>query len=132
MSSETRILVVDDEMGIREGCKRVLSAEGYAVDDAENGNAGLEKVKENAYDLLLVDLMMPGISGLELIAKIHLIDPEIILVVITGHATIETAVEAMKKGAYDYLPKPFPPDALIAIVRRGLEKRTLRKEAKKL
>jgi two-component system phosphate regulon sensor histidine kinase PhoR len=132
LSSETRILVVDDEMGIREGCKRVLSAEGYAVDDAENGNAGLEKVKKNAYDLLLVDLMMPGISGLELIAKIHLIDPEIILVVITGHATIETAVEAMKKGAYDYLPKPFPPDALIAVVRRGLEKRTLRQEAKKL
>ena len=132
MSSEARILVVDDEMGIREGCKRALSAEGYCVDDAEDGNAGLEKVKENGYDLLLVDLMMPGMSGLELIAKIHLIDPEIILLVITGHATIETAVEAMKKGAYDYLPKPFSPDALIAVVRRGLEKRSLRQEAKKL
>jgi len=132
LSSEASILVVDDEMGIREGCKRALSAEGYAVDDAEDGNAGLEKVMENAYDLLLVDLMMPGISGLELIAKIHLIDPEIISVVITGYATIETAVEAMKKGAYDYLPKPFSPDALIAVVKRGLEKRTLRQEAKKL
>jgi two-component system phosphate regulon sensor histidine kinase PhoR len=132
LDSEARILVVDDEMGIREGCKRALSAEGYAVDDAENGNAGLEKVKENGYDLLLVDLMMPGISGLELIGKIHLIDPEIILVVITGHATIETAVEAMKKGAYDYLSKPFSPDALIAVVKRGLEKRALRQEAKQL
>jgi two-component system phosphate regulon sensor histidine kinase PhoR len=132
LSFETRILVIDDEIGIREGCKRALSAEGYAVDDAEDGSAGLEKVKENAYDLLLVDLMMPGISGLELIAKIHLIDPEIILVVITGHATIETAVDAMKKGAYDYLPKPFSPDALIAVVKRGLEKRILRQEAKKL
>lgn len=132
MSSKARILVVDDEMGIREGCKRALAPEGYAVDDAEDGKTGLEKVGEKAYDLLLIDLMMPGMSGLELIAKIHLIDPEIILVVITGHATIETAVEAMKKGAYDYLPKPFSPDALLAVVKRGLEKRMLRLEAKKL
>ncbi len=132
MKTEARILVVDDEQGIREGCKRALSPEGYVVDGAEDGKIGLQKVKKNAYDLLLVDLMMPGISGLELIEKIHLIDPEVILIVITGYATIETAVEAMKRGAYDYLPKPFSPEALTAVVKRGLEKRTLRQEAKKL
>jgi len=132
LKTEARILVVDDEQGIREGCKRALSPEGYVVDGAEDGKIGLQKVKKNAYDLLLVDLMMPGISGLELIEKIHLIDPEVILIVITGYATIETAVEAMKRGAYDYLPKPFSPEALTAVVKRGLEKRTLRQEAKKL
>lgn len=132
MSKKAHILVVDDEMGIREGCKRALSEEGYAVDDAEDGQAGLQKVNENDYDLILVDLMMPGVGGMDLIKRIHHIDPEIITVVITGNATIETAVEATKLGAYDYLPKPFSPEALSAVVKRGLEKRILSLEAKKL
>ena len=132
MSTKANILVVDDEMGIREGCKRALSEEGYAVDGAEDGQAGLQKVTQNDYDLVLVDLMMPGIGGMDLIKKIHHMDPEIITVVITGNATIETAVEATKLGAYDYLPKPFSPEALSAVVKRGLEKRILSLEAKKL
>ena len=132
MSTKPNILVVDDEMGIREGCKRALSEEGYAVDEAEDGQAGLQKVEQKNYDLILVDLMMPGIGGMELIKKIHRLDSEIIMVVITGNATIETAVEATKLGAYDYLPKPFSPEALSAVVKRGLEKRTLRLDAKKL
>jgi len=119
-------------MGIREGCKRALSEEGYTVDSAENGKAGLQRMNEKNYDLVLVDLMMPGMGGLELIKKIHLMDPEIIAVVITGNATIESAVEATKLGAYDYLPKPFSPEALSAVVKRGLEKRILSLEAKKL
>ena len=132
MSTKANILVVDDELGIREGCKRVLSEEGYMVDDADSGQAGLQKVIENDYDLVLVDLMMPGIGGMDLIKKIHHMDPEIITVVITGNATIETAVEATKLGAYDYLPKPFSPEALTAVVKRGMEKRILSLEAKKL
>jgi two-component system phosphate regulon sensor histidine kinase PhoR len=132
MSSKATILVVDDEMGIREGCKRALSEEGYTVDDADSGQAGLQKVAQNDYDLVLVDLMMPGIGGMELIKKVHHLDPEIITVVITGNATIETAVEATKLGAYDYLPKPFSPEALAAVVKRGMEKRILSLEAKKL
>lgn len=132
MNTPARILVVDDEMGIREGCRRVLAEEGYAIDAAEDGTVGLEKVREKPYDLILVDLMMPGIGGLDLIQKIHEIDPEIILVVITGYATIETAVEATKRGAYDYLPKPFTPEALAVLVRRGIEKRELRLEARRL
>ncbi|MDH4196999.1 MAG: response regulator, partial [Candidatus Aminicenantes bacterium] len=132
MSTPASILVVDDEMGIREGCRRVLAGEGYAIDLAEDGMVGLAKVQEKPYDLILVDLMMPGIGGLDLIQKIHEIDPEIILVVITGYATIETAVEATKRGAYDYLPKPFTPEALSVLVKRGLEKRDLRLEALRL
>ena len=119
-------------MGIREGCRRVLAGEGYAIDLAEDGTVGLEKVRAKPYDLILVDLMMPGIGGLDLIQKIHEIDPEIVLVVITGYATIETAVEATKRGAYDYLPKPFTPEALSVLVKRGLEKRELRLEALRL
>jgi two-component system phosphate regulon sensor histidine kinase PhoR len=126
------ILVVDDEMGIREGCKRALSRLGYAVDLAEDGAVGFRKVQEKQYDLILMDLMMPGIGGLDLIKKVHDIDPEIIIVVITGYATIETAVEATKRGAYDYLPKPFAPETLAVLVKRGLEKRELRLEAQRL
>lgn len=132
MSTKANILVVDDEMGIREGCKRALSEEGYKVDDADSGQTGLQKFTENDYDLVLVDLMMPGIGGMDLIKRIHKMDPEVITVVITGHATIETAVEATKLGAYDYLPKPFSPEALTAVVNRGMEKRILSLEAKKL
>jgi two-component system phosphate regulon sensor histidine kinase PhoR len=132
MSAPARILVVDDELGIREGCRRVLAEEGYAIDLAEDGMAGLAKVREKPYDLILVDLMMPGIGGLDLIQKIHELDPEIILVVITGYAAIETAVEATKRGAYEYLPKPFTPEALSVLVKRGIEKRDLRLEARRL
>jgi len=129
---EASILVVDDEMGIREGCKRALSEEGYLVECAEDGNLCLQKAKKKPYDLILVDLMMPSMGGLDLIQKIHEIDPEIIMIVITGYASIDTAVEATKRGAYDYLPKPFSPEALSAVVKRGLEKRWLRLEAQKL
>ena len=132
MDHKANILVVDDELGIREGCKRALSEEGYTVDLGEDGNVGLQKVREKSYDLILVDLMMPGIGGLDLIKKIHEIDPEAIVVVITGYAAIETAVEATKRGAYDYLPKPFAPETLAVLVKRGLEKRELRLEAQRL
>jgi PAS domain S-box-containing protein len=132
LENQASILVVDDEMGIREACKRALAGEGYAIDVAEDGNVGLQKVKDRPYDLILMDLMMPGIGGLDLIKKTHDIEPETIIVVITGYATIETAVEATKRGAYDYLPKPFTPEALTALVKRGLEKRELRLEAQRL
>jgi PAS domain S-box-containing protein len=132
VTKPAEILVVDDEMGIREGCKRALNRLGYPVDLAEDGAVGFRKVQEKQYDLILMDLMMPGIGGLDLIKKVHDIDPEIIIVVITGYATIETAVEATKRGAYDYLPKPFAPETLAVLVKRGLEKRELRLEARRL
>lgn len=132
MDKQARILVVDDEKGIREGCKRILASEGYIVDVAENGKIGLELVKVNPYDLLIIDLMMPIMGGLEMMSHVRDIDPEVIMIVITGFATIETAVDAIKHGAYDYIPKPFTPDGLIAVVNRGLETRRLRLETKRL
>ncbi len=126
------ILVVDDEKGIREGCRRILTSEGYVVDTAENGKIGLEMVQSKPYDLLLVDLMMPVMGGFELMEQVKKINPEIIMIVITGFATIETAVDAIKSGAYDYVPKPFTPDQLVAVVNRGLETRRLRIKAQQL
>ena len=133
MGDIVNILVVDDERGIREGCRRILTAEGFSVDVAANGKEGWDLIRaKKPYDLLLVDLMMPVMGGLELMDEVSRFDPEIIMIVITGFATIETAVEAMKHGAYDYVPKPFTPDQLLAVVNRGLEKRRLRTQAQRL
>jgi PAS domain S-box-containing protein len=132
VADQIRVLVVDDEHGIREGCRRILMSEGIAVDTAENGRAGLDLAKASAYDLILVDLMMPVMGGLEMMDQVRLLDPDVIMVVITGFATIETAVEAIKHGGYDYIPKPFAPDQLLAVVNRGLEKRRLSLQAKRL
>jgi two-component system phosphate regulon sensor histidine kinase PhoR len=127
-----KILVVDDEEIIRIGCQRILEDSPSQVDLAENGRVGLEKVKAAGYDLVLLDLMMPEMGGMELLDEIQKLDPKIVCIVITGFATIETAVDAVKKGAYDYLPKPFTPDEFRAKVHRGLEKRCLILEAEKL
>jgi two-component system phosphate regulon sensor histidine kinase PhoR len=131
-TEKERILVVDDERGIREGCRRILSSEGFEVETAENGVEGLSKAKEGTYDLIFIDLMMPGMGGMELLGHLRDLDPEIITIVITGYATVETAVEAMKQGAYDYIPKPFTPDQLMAVLNRGLETRRLRFERQRL
>jgi PAS domain S-box-containing protein len=110
-----------------------LTAEGFTVDIAGNGKEGWDLVRaKKPYDLLLVDLMMPVMGGLELMDEVSRFDPEVIMIVITGFATIETAVEAMKHGAYDYVPKPFTPDHLLAVVNRGLEKRRLSIQAQRL
>ena len=114
------------------GAAGYLTSEGYAVDVAENGKHGLDMVKAASYDLILVDLMMPVMGGMEFMEEVRQLDQEIIMIVITGFATVETAVEAMKHGAYDYIPKPFTPDQLISVLNRGLEKRRLSKEAEKL
>ncbi|OPY67939.1 MAG: Sensor histidine kinase YycG [Syntrophorhabdus sp. PtaU1.Bin002] len=132
MAETVNILVVDDEKGIREGCRRILMSEGYTVDLAENGKEGLKAIKAKSFDLILVDLMMPVMGGLDMMEEARQYDPELIMIVITGFATIETAVEAMKHGAYDYMPKPFSPDQLMAVVNRGLEKRRLSLQTQRL
>lgn len=132
MAEIAKILIVDDERGIREGCRRILSAEGYAVDTAENGSEGLVLLQQNSYDLMLVDLMMPVMGGLDMMDAIQQRQLDILMIVITGYATIETAVAAMKHGAYDYIPKPFSPDQLLAVVNRGLERQRLRQQTRQL
>ncbi|MFH1437293.1 MAG: ATP-binding protein [Pseudomonadota bacterium] len=127
-----RILVVDDEQGMREGCRRVLESSGFEVEVAHNGERGLELFRKNGrFSAALIDLKMPGMSGLELISTIHGEDRDIILLVITAYAAIDTAVEATKLGAYGYIPKPFTPNELLLAIRNGLEKRALALEAKR-
>ncbi len=125
------ILIIDDEESMRDSCRLILSKEGYRTASAPNGESGLQLVQELKPDLALVDLKMPGISGFEVLERAREIDPHLVQVVITGYATVESAVEAMKKGAYDFLPKPFTPDELRIIIHRGLERRrlTVEKEA---
>jgi two-component system sensor histidine kinase/response regulator len=132
MSENETILVIDDEEAIRDSCCQVLTKAGYRTQTAENGDIGLQKVTRTQPDLVLVDLKMPGMSGMEVLEQIAQIDPSIISVVITGYATIESAVEAMKRNAYDFLPKPFTPDQLRIVVKRGLERRRLAIESERL
>ncbi|NWG03894.1 MAG: response regulator [Syntrophaceae bacterium] len=131
MPNQAHILVIDDEQIMREGCSRILSKDGLAVVTAENGKQGLEEIQGHpeTIDVILLDLMMPGMSGMEVLDQIRAIDPNLLVIVITGYATVESAVEAMKKGAYDFIPKPFTPDQLRIVVKRALERRTLQKEA---
>jgi len=127
--TETNILVIDDEEMIRLGCKKILTDMGMKVDTAENGKIGLEAIQKKQYDMVLIDLMMPGMDGMELLRQIKQIDEKIVSIVITGYATIESAVKAVKLGAYDYLPKPFTPDELRTIATKGLQRRRLLLEA---
>ena len=133
-NAPARILVVDDEPGIREGCRKILLGEGFAVEVAENGLKGLEMATdvEEPFDLVLADLKMPGMDGVEMIARIREHDPEIITIVITAYATLETAIDTTRNGAYGYVPKPFTPDEMLMVVNKGLEKRRLSLQAKKL
>ncbi|UCH93216.1 MAG: response regulator [Candidatus Aminicenantes bacterium] len=125
MKEPSSILVIDDEESMRDSCSQVLTKEGHRVEAAENGMIGLEKIKTLKPDLVLVDLKMPGISGMEVLEKINQIDPTIVAIVITGYANLESASNAFKRGAYDFLPKPFTPDELCIIIKRGLERRRL-------
>jgi two-component system sensor histidine kinase/response regulator len=132
MEGQERILVIDDDESLQKSCRMVFSREGYAVEPALDGISGLEKHKRFQPDLVLVDLKMPGLGGLDVLKKLKQADPDCVAIVITGYGTIESAVEAMKRGAYDFLPKPFGPDQLRIIVRRGLERRRFIRETARL
>jgi len=134
MLRDANILVIDDEAVIRDGCSRILTKEGYRVKTVEHGEAGLGLIRteKEPFDILLLDLMMPGISGMEVLEALRTIDPNLIVIVITGFATVESAVDAMKRGAYDFIAKPFTPDQLRIVVNRGLERKSLQREAENL
>lgn len=125
MDAQSKILIIDDEEIVLDSCIQILASGNFDIRTAENGTLGVTLIEEFCPDLVFVDLKMPGISGFEVIEKIQEIDPTIVTIVITGFATISSAVEAMQKGAFDFLPKPFTPDELRLITQRGLEKRNL-------
>ena len=124
-AEQNTIVVIDDDYAMRLSCRKILSKMGFRVEAFEDGTQGLEGVTRLKPALAVVDLKMPGISGMEVVSRIHETRPEIVVVVITGYPTIDTAVDAIKCGAYDFLPKPFSPDELRLIVNRGLERRRL-------
>jgi signal transduction histidine kinase len=131
-ADSVRILVVDDERDIREGSERILKRIGFIVLTADRGDEALKVVKEVNPAIVLLDLKMPGMDGLEVLERIHQMDERILVIVITGYATVETAIMAMKEGAYDFIPKPFEPDQLRIVVNRAAEKIRLTREARKL
>jgi len=125
MDTTPKILIIDDEEIVLDSCTHILANSGYQIVTAGNGTLGLEKLEQENPDLVFVDLKMPGISGMEVLEKIQEYDTTIVPIVITGFATVSSAVEAMKKGAYDFLPKPFTPDEMRLIARRALDRRKL-------
>jgi len=125
MVEESKVLIIDDEDIVIDSCTSILSGRNYNIATANNGIIGLQLLEEFQPDLVFVDLKMPGISGFEVLEKINEFDPTIVRIVITGFSTVDSAVEAMKKGAYDFLPKPFTPDEFRLITKRGMERRKL-------
>lgn len=126
------VLVVDDEQDIREGVERILSRQGCQVSQAADGRQCLEMLDKQLVSLVLLDLKMPGMDGLEVLGHIKQSWPEMMVIVITGFATVEMAIEAMKLGAYDFIPKPFKPDHLRLTVGRALERKRLSDQARRL
>ncbi|MEW5735294.1 MAG: response regulator [Thermodesulfobacteriota bacterium] len=123
------VLVVDDEEDIREACTRILTRMGCKVSAAPTGNDALSLMEEEPFSIVLLDLKMPGLDGMEVLRIIQERNKNVLIIVITGYATVETAIEAMKQGAYDFIPKPFEPAQLRIVVGRALEKQRLQAEA---
>lgn len=128
MENKIYILIVDDDMIVRESMSNWLQEEGYAVDTSEDGLSGLEKIKANNYDLAVVDIKMPGMDGIELLKLSKEIYPDLPILVMTAYASVDTAVQAMKDGAFDYIVKPFDPENVSHIIRRSVRFKMLEKE----
>ncbi|OEU64370.1 MAG: hybrid sensor histidine kinase/response regulator [Desulfobacterales bacterium PC51MH44] len=126
------VMVVDDEQDIRDGSERILTRIGLRVLKASRGDEALEMLAKEKVSIVLLDLKMPGMDGMEVLEHIRKLDEAILVIVITGYATVETATEAMKLGAYDFISKPFEPDQLRIVVNRAWEKIRLTQEAEKL
>ena len=125
MTKQERILVVDDDAVIREGLRRILGQEGYLVETQPNGRAAMDMLQQSSFELLITDLKMPGMSGLEVLQAVRVLQPEMPVILITGYAAVDNAVEVMKNGAADYLAKPFVNEELVAKVRKALDARAV-------
>ncbi len=126
----SKILVIDDERSIRNTLKDILEYEKYSVDLAEDGIKGIEKVKGNSFDVVLCDIKMPGMDGIEVLEQLVQISPDTPVVMISGHGNIDTAVESIKKGAFDYIEKPLDLNRLLITIRNAMDKSNLVTETK--
>ena len=129
---ETRVLVVDDERDIRDGSERILTRLGCQVKKASRGDEALRILTQESVSIVLLDLKMPGMDGMEVLKHLQAMESAPLVIVITGYATVDTAIEAMKRGAYDFVAKPFEPDQLRIVVGRAREKLRLTREAEQL
>ncbi len=120
---QIRLLIIDDEAVIRDGLKRILERESFVVETCNSGYSGIEALQKRDFDLIITDLKMPGMSGIEVLKSVRTLQPNTPVVLITGYASVDTAVEAMKNGASDYISKPFAPDILLEKVRNALSRR---------
>jgi DNA-binding NtrC family response regulator len=128
----SQILIIDDEKAIRKTLTEILSYEGYKIEEASDGEEGLRKFKEKNFDVVLCDIKMPKLDGIEFLDKAREINPDVPVIMISGHGTIETAVEAVKKGAYDYIAKPPDLNRLLITIRNATDKTNLVTETKVL
>ena len=126
------ILIIDDEKAIRKTLSEILSFEGYKIDEASDGEDGLKKFKEKTYDVVLCDIKMPKLDGIEFLQKAGESNPDVPIIMISGHGNIETAVEAVKKGAYDYISKPPDLNRLLITIRNAMDRTSLVTETKTL
>ena len=123
-----KILVIDDEEFIRINLKDIFTSEKYKVDVASLGKRGLNAIKTNQYDLAFLDINLPDMNGIEVLKEIKKIEPDLLVIIITGFASVESAVNAIKLGAYDYIKKPFKADAIKLITKLALETQSLKKK----
>jgi len=128
-NSEHHILVIDDEAIIREGLRQTLALEGYQVELAANGRVGIEKLQKGNFSVVISDLKMPIMSGIEVLKTIQVLQPNVPVIIITGFATVDSAVDAMKNGAFEYLTKPFLPDQILEKVKSAVQKRVINLES---
>ncbi len=123
-----KVLLVDDERTTREILTRALKARGIAVDTATDGKEALDRLQTEPFDLLVTDLIMPNMRGIELIEKAREVMPNLTAIIITAHGTLETAIQALQQGAYDYIMKPFRPEQILPVIERGLEQARLKQK----
>ncbi|MDD5067689.1 MAG: response regulator, partial [bacterium] len=126
MNGNRRILVIDDEKGLRDMLKYELESRGYAIDAAANGDDGLELIRRKEFDVVIADIKMPGMNGLQLLEKIKKINPDMDVVMITGFGTMDTVIECIRKGASDYINKPFTMNELNIVLDRISKQRNLK------
>lgn len=122
---EIRILVVDDDLVIREGLRRILEARDYIVETFANGPLAIERMAEHSFDLVITDLKMPGMNGIEVLKHLKALQPEVPIIMITGFSTVDTAIDAMKNGASDYIAKPFSPEEITEKIQAALDQKAI-------
>ena len=124
METQSKLLIVDDELSVRDSLGKWFREEGYEIGTAESASEALTRMAENKWDVALLDIKMRGTDGIELQRRLHEMDPDLTVIMMTGYASVETAVAALKNGAYDYVSKPIDPDEMAHLVKKALAHRT--------